>query len=125
MSDTTPDFKAIVMRWWERDAEPQPETLISELNYVWTVERPVPASVEVEGLQDGERLCHQCGTLHIIPWGAECLKRPDGVGQEALTIAMKAGITKEWVLENLIPIRRILKSLAAAAPQSGEGKKGE
>lgn len=55
-----------------------------------------------------ERLCHQCGTLHVIPEGAECLKAAPEVQQNILQIAMRAGITVEWVRENYIPIKRIV-----------------
>ena len=62
-------------------------------------------------VETGPRLCHQCGTLHVIPEGAICLKAAPEVQQEVLRIAMRAGITEEWVRENLIPIRRIIRSL--------------
>jgi hypothetical protein len=61
-------------------------------------------------------LCHQCGTLHAIPEGAECLKAVPEVQQSILQIAMRAGITVEWVRENYIPIKRML----AAQPRKPE-----
>jgi hypothetical protein len=78
---------------------------------------PAPPSTPAE--LSSQRLCHQCGTLHIIPEGAECLKAKPETQTDIQRIAMKAGITVEWVRENYIPVKRIVASTPASVRYCG------
>lgn len=64
-------------------------------------------------MNDQPRLCGQCGTVHIIPEDAECLKLTREQVQELSIWAMKAQLDCDWVRQNYYPISKVVKAALA------------
>jgi hypothetical protein len=70
----------------------------------------------LEQIPDNEaRGCGQCGTFHVIPEGAECLKMTLEARREAALWAMKAELNGDWVRENYVPIKKLFGALVSDA----------